>query len=537
MAPSLTQLAALVPLDPTTLVLLTFALLPARWTPRVVAPALRHPWWLRWPVVALALVSLALPVLPWPVIALLNAYLFLEAFTVATGSSAPWRRWTALAAVAGYWSFQTFRTFWQTFFEPDGQAHFWFVDLFNKLYLALVDPLLLQVGGPEARGAVLAYLAEPMAFFSNHLLAMHLLASLGAAVLLTHVLTGRINLTSDAQLEGPAALTARLPARVTALAAAAVLAHALAPGQWALTILREVGGAALVWQGLTFGLRLTVSSRTARAALVAAVVAMCLHPELVWLVGVLGAADSVFDLSGRDPSRLDAISREGAAVVRAVRRGFGPAILLLTAVPLVSFPLVPLSYMVQADPTWSRADGPKEDPGTPTIPVGAGIVIDRHEHPNRPGELPTTGLSPREADARCQAEGKVLCDSVDWYRACSDDGERFYVVRSYPYQASALSRIRRECNLQTDDRPAALSPSGTMSRCRSADGVEDMVGNAYEWVRLVGLDGFWGLAGSYYRYSDAQTPSCGFRVLVHESQLGVIDLDATGARCCAQRGT
>jgi hypothetical protein len=59
-----------------------------------------------------------------------------------------------------------------------------------------------------------------------------------------------------------------------------------------------------------------------------------------------------------------------------------------------------------------------------------------------------------------------------------------------------------------------------------------MVGNAYEWVRMAELDGFWGLAGSYYGYSDAQTPSCGFRVLVHASQSGVIDLQATGFRCC-----
>ncbi len=223
MTPTLTQLAALVPLDPTTLVLLTFALLPARWTAQVVTPALRRPWWLRVPIVGLALLSLMMPVLPWPAIALINAYLFLEAFAVATGPSSSVRRWLGLGAIAGFWSLQTFRTFWQTFFEPDGRAHFWFLDFFNKLYLALIDPLLARMGGAEARAAVLTYLGEPVAFFSNHLLAMHLVASLGGAVLLTHVLTGRLNATRDEPLEGPSLLEARMPIPVALCALAAPL--------------------------------------------------------------------------------------------------------------------------------------------------------------------------------------------------------------------------------------------------------------------------------------------------------------------------
>ena len=84
MTPTLQQLAALVPLDPTTLVLLTFALLPGRWTAPALRPALARPWWLRVPMFGLALLSLALPILPWPLIALINAYLFLEAFALAT---------------------------------------------------------------------------------------------------------------------------------------------------------------------------------------------------------------------------------------------------------------------------------------------------------------------------------------------------------------------------------------------------------------------------------------------------------------------
>ena len=115
MSPTLTQLAALVPLDPTTLVLLSLAFMPAAWTPRLVRPALKGSLWLRVPLVTLLLTSLALPVLPWPLIALANLLLFLEAFRVATQRTSSRGPWTALFCVAGAWSFQTFRTFWQTF--------------------------------------------------------------------------------------------------------------------------------------------------------------------------------------------------------------------------------------------------------------------------------------------------------------------------------------------------------------------------------------------------------------------------------------
>ena len=62
MTPDVAQLAALVPLDPTTLVLLTVALLPARITPRAFAFALRRPAWLPALLLVLAVASLALPV-------------------------------------------------------------------------------------------------------------------------------------------------------------------------------------------------------------------------------------------------------------------------------------------------------------------------------------------------------------------------------------------------------------------------------------------------------------------------------------------
>ncbi|MDP6947339.1 MAG: SUMF1/EgtB/PvdO family nonheme iron enzyme, partial [Myxococcota bacterium] len=216
----------------------------------------------------------------------------------------------------------------------------------------------------------------------------------------------------------------------------------------------------------------------------------------------------------------------------------GPAVLLLTAVPLLTFPLVPLSHMVSPRP-YSEWRTPPEmgvvDEGSRlllTLNHRDGFSIDRYEAPNQVGVTPTTGASPAEADAMCRARGMRLCASRDWYEACSNFGRSFYSAPSYPYERAALSRLRRECNLHDEARAKGLQPSGALPRCKSVAGVVDMTGNAYEWVRMGHLDGFWGLAGSYHGYSDAQTPACGFRVLIHEAQLDIIDRGATGSRCC-----
>ncbi|MGB0592037.1 MAG: SUMF1/EgtB/PvdO family nonheme iron enzyme [Myxococcota bacterium] len=541
MTPDVAQLAALVPLDPTTLVLLTVALLPARITPRAFAFALRRPAWLPALLLVLAVASLALPVLPWPAIALLNLGLFLEAFRVATHASSSAHRWGTLVAIAGAWSLQTFRTFWQTFFEPDGRAHFWFVDFFNKLYLALIDPLLAEVGGPPARHAVIAYLTEPVAFFSNHLLAMHLMASFAAVVALTHVVTGRLNAAREEALTAPQLFTARLPKPWALAALGTLLLTPWVTTHWTVTVARELGGAALVGQGLLCAWVMTASSRLGRILSFAGVLVVCLHPHLMAIIAVVGLGDSLGgwrERALRHPERQEAAARRSAAWVRTLRRSFGPAILLMTLVPLLTFPLIPLSHRVKPTSIVPLVMDAHQGSATrgATVSIAASRVpafeIDRFEHPNEEGNMPTTGLSPREAEAQCAKEGKVLCDSVGWYEACSNHGDRFYLVTSYPYQASALSRLRRECNLRSADGPGAMMPSGAMARCHGAYGVSDLAGNAYEWVRVPELQGFWGLAGSYYGYSDAQTPSCGFRVLIHEAQLGVIDRGATGFRCC-----
>ena len=544
MTPTLTQLGALIPLDPTTLVCLSFALLPGAWTLRALRPALARPLWLRVPLYISALLSLALPVLPWPIIALLNVLLFTDVFAFATSEATPRRRWSALFLLSAFWSLQTFRTFWQTFFEPDGRAHFWFVDFFNKLYLLLILPLLEAVGASEASASVLRYLNEPLAFFSNHLLAMHLMASMGAVLLLTQVLIGRLDGAEERERQVGVLWQATLPPSLALLALATMTLQHLVSGIDLLHVGRELAGALLVAQGALCAWTLSLRHDWSRTLLFAFTLAACLHPTLFGCLILLGALDSFFGIRIRrtkSPALAAELAERSARIVRILRRSFGPALIVLALIPLLTFPFVPLSHGVTKatrEPSTTKAqkavksEGPRVSIASKRLPP---FTIDRYEHPNVLGEMPTRGQTPQQAAALCAAQNQHLCGSVAWYEACSNQGERFYLVPSYPYQASALSRLRRECNLRGSEGAARMLPSGAMARCKGAYGVHDLTGNAYEWVQVPELDGFWGLAGSYYAYSDAQTPSCGFRVLVHEAQLGIIDLDATGFRCCSGR--
>jgi formylglycine-generating enzyme len=121
------------------------------------------------------------------------------------------------------------------------------------------------------------------------------------------------------------------------------------------------------------------------------------------------------------------------------------------------------------------------------------FCIDRYEYPNEKGVYPAVMVSYIDAEQACKAEGKRLCTSSEWTFAC--EGEE---KRPYPYGAE---RDATACNI---DRPYRLPdmqafsydqkisseverldqrvPSGSMDRCVSPFGVQDMTGNVDEWV-------------------------------------------------------
>jgi formylglycine-generating enzyme required for sulfatase activity len=121
------------------------------------------------------------------------------------------------------------------------------------------------------------------------------------------------------------------------------------------------------------------------------------------------------------------------------------------------------------------------------------FCIDRYEFPNQAGAYPAVMTSWVEAERACKLEGKRLCTESEWTFAC--EGERM-LPHPYGYErdASACNIDRRyrdpDFSAFSHDRRVSAEvarldqrvPSGSMDRCRSPFGVQDMTGNVDEWV-------------------------------------------------------
>jgi hypothetical protein len=105
---------------------------------------------------------------------------------------------------------------------------------------------------------------------------------------------------------------------------------------------------------------------------------------------------------------------------------------------------------------------------------GLTSCIAAHEYPGARA-LPRVDVTLAEARSLCAERGQRLCRREEWQRACTGDGARLY-----PYGPAAQ---RDRCNARTAGaRRRPLARSGSFGRCRTPEGVFDMVGNAGEWV-------------------------------------------------------
>lgn len=107
----------------------------------------------------------------------------------------------------------------------------------------------------------------------------------------------------------------------------------------------------------------------------------------------------------------------------------------------------------------------------------APYCMDRFEYPNVEGEIPRYDLSWNEADRLCQEQGKRLCSSAEWERACrGTQGHRY---------AYGRNRLPHFCNTpyrSSRDGPVPYAASGSHPKCVSEDGIYDLNGNLSEWV-------------------------------------------------------
>jgi hypothetical protein len=150
------------------------------------------------------------------------------------------------------------------------------------------------------------------------------------------------------------------------------------------------------------------------------------------------------------------------------------------------------------------------------------FAIDRFEHPNQAGVMPTAGIETLlEARALCEKDGKKLCTPAQWTRACMGDEQR-----KWPYGPNYLPGA---CATGFDpDAQHASFPSGFFPRCHTPEGVFDMSGNVAEWTdgsedSEIVLGGNW---TDSVRWGDVYI-SCRAREVP-----SLANRDRAGVRCC-----
>jgi hypothetical protein len=98
------------------------------------------------------------------------------------------------------------------------------------------------------------------------------------------------------------------------------------------------------------------------------------------------------------------------------------------------------------------------------------FCIDRYEWPNSKGAAPKTNVSWIEARMLCLDEGKRLCTAAEWEDACrGTDNTQFPYGNAYRQGA---------CPAEGEEPFKA----GAFGSCAGTPGVEDMIGNVWEWV-------------------------------------------------------
>jgi len=143
---------------------------------------------------------------------------------------------------------------------------------------------------------------------------------------------------------------------------------------------------------------------------------------------------------------------------------------------------------------------------------GKNFCIDRYEYPNIKGREPLTNVSWVEAKMSCIDAGKRLCTSREWMDACQGAQERMYPYGQVYDPGKCPTEGKRVWN------------SGHFRQCNQF-GINDMIGNVWEWVEDRD-DGYPQMMGGSFRYGiDAQCKSRSSGTVGSRS-------DETGFRCC-----
>ena len=158
-----------------------------------------------------------------------------------------------------------------------------------------------------------------------------------------------------------------------------------------------------------------------------------------------------------------------------------------------------------------------------------GVCIDRYEWPNQVGVRPRIAMSGQQeaygppgydAEMLCRSVGKRPVEYQEWVAACKGPNEAPYPYGEV-YDVDACNTGKQWRSFDEHkvwlrdanelDRLDQSYPAGQFSRCVSAKGAYDMVGNAEEWVRCSHGKFGWCLVGGYW----AHNISCTAAIVVH----------------------
>lgn len=180
--------------------------------------------------------------------------------------------------------------------------------------------------------------------------------------------------------------------------------------------------------------------------------------------------------------------------------------------------------------------------------VAMRFCIDRHEWPNKVGELPELVVTWVYAKEKCESVGKRLCTADEFNFACEGeemlpysfgyrrDAERCNMDKPYvtprfkmmPYANCMESKICKDHLEELDQRV----PIGSSPKCTSPFGAYDLNGNVNEWVSRPKQSEPWrsGLKGGWWGPARSR---CRPMVIAHNENYAGYEV---GFRCCRDAG-
>ncbi|MBI5545401.1 MAG: SUMF1/EgtB/PvdO family nonheme iron enzyme [Deltaproteobacteria bacterium] len=104
---------------------------------------------------------------------------------------------------------------------------------------------------------------------------------------------------------------------------------------------------------------------------------------------------------------------------------------------------------------------------------------------SKAGVLPAVQVSQLQAKAACANAGKRLCSKAEWMLACQGAEKR-----AFPYGGAKWVPERCADRALTEKLNSTKpQPTGSLSGCRTPEGVFDLSGNVWEWLADTGPDG------------------------------------------------